>query len=127
MKLLIDMNLSPRWTTFLAASRIEAVHWSVIGKADTPDIEIMEYAKTNGYAVFTNDLDFGATLAATRADKPSVIQIRMGDVIPDSTAAPIISALHFLAADIENGALVTIDPRKARVTMLPLNERKDKK
>jgi len=51
----------------------------------------------------------------------------MGDVIPDSTAAPIISALHFLAADIENGALVTIDPRKARVTMLPLNERKVKK
>jgi len=121
MKLLIDMNLSPRWTAFLAASHIEAIHWSVIGKADAPDVEIMEYAKTNGYAVFTNDLDFGAILAVTHADKPSVIQIRMGDVIPDSTAAPIISALLYLAADIENGALVTIDPRKVRVTMLPLS------
>jgi uncharacterized protein (DUF433 family) len=28
---------------------IEAIHWSVIGKVDAPDIEIMEYAKTNGY------------------------------------------------------------------------------
>jgi len=119
MKLLIDMNLSPRWTAFFAESRIEAIHWSVIGKADAPDIEIMEYARTNDYAVFTNDLDFGAILAATRAEKPSVIQIRMGDVIPDSTAAPIVSALLHLAADIESGALVTIDPRKARVTLLP--------
>jgi predicted nuclease of predicted toxin-antitoxin system len=120
MKLLIDMNLSPRWTDFFASSHIEAIHWSVIGKADAPDIEIMEYAKANDYAVFTNDLDFGAILAATHADKPSVVQIRMGDVIPDSTAAPIVSALLYLAADIEKGALVTIDPRKARVTMLPL-------
>jgi len=120
MKLLIDMNLSPRWTAFFAARQIEAIHWSVIGKADAPDIEIMEYAKTNNYVVFTNDLDFGAILAATHADKPSVIQIRMGDVIPDTTAAPIISALLYLAADIENGALVTIDPHKARVTLLPL-------
>jgi predicted nuclease of predicted toxin-antitoxin system len=120
MKLLIDMNLSPRWTTFFAASHIEAIHWSVIGKTDSPDIEIMKYAKTNDYAVFTNDLDFGAILAATHADKPSVIQIRMGDVIPDSTADPIISAILYLANDIEKGAIVTIDPRKARVTMLPL-------
>jgi predicted nuclease of predicted toxin-antitoxin system len=68
MKLLIDMNLSPRWTAFLVANHIEAINWSVIGKADAPDVEIMEYAKTNDYVVFTNDLDFGAILAATHAD-----------------------------------------------------------
>lgn len=31
MKLIVDMNLSPRWVEFLAGAGIEAVHWSMIG------------------------------------------------------------------------------------------------
>jgi hypothetical protein len=31
-----------------------------------------------------------------------------------------MSALKLLTADIDKGALVTIDPRKTRVTLLPL-------
>jgi predicted nuclease of predicted toxin-antitoxin system len=31
MRLLIDMNLSPRWTDALAGFGIEATHWSEIG------------------------------------------------------------------------------------------------
>jgi hypothetical protein len=34
MKLLIDMNLSPRWVPFLAASQVEAIHWSSVGAAN---------------------------------------------------------------------------------------------
>jgi predicted nuclease of predicted toxin-antitoxin system len=34
-----------------------------IGTADAPDTEIMDYAHTHGYTVFTHDLDFGAILA----------------------------------------------------------------
>ena len=120
MKLLIDMNLSPRWVDFLATSQIEAIHWSAIGAADDPDSVIMEYAKTHEYAVFTNDLDFGTILAITHAGEPSVVQIRMGDVIPDDIAAYIVSALQRLTTEIETGALVTIDPRKTRITLLPL-------
>jgi predicted nuclease of predicted toxin-antitoxin system len=41
MKLLVDMNLSPRWVTLLADASIEAVHWSAIGAANAPDSEIM--------------------------------------------------------------------------------------
>ena len=114
------MNLSPRWVGFLTAFQIEAIHWSGIGAANAPDIEIMEYAKAHGYAVFTNDLDFGTILAVTHAGKPSVVQIRMGDVIPDNIVAFISSALRRVTAEIETGAIVTIDPRKIRVTLLPL-------
>jgi predicted nuclease of predicted toxin-antitoxin system len=120
MKLLIDMNLSPRWSAFFAASSIEAIHWSAIGAADAPDSGIMDYAREHNYTVFTHDLDFGAILALTHAGKPSVIQIRSGDVTPDNTAALVISALRSLAGDIEKGALLTIDPRKTRVNLLPL-------
>lgn len=33
MKLLVDMNLSPRWVKLLADADIEAIHWSSIGGA----------------------------------------------------------------------------------------------
>ena len=120
MKLLVDMNLSPKWVDYFASKNIEAVHWSVIGAVDSPDLEIMEYARNHNYTVFTHDLDFGAILAVTNAGKPSVIQIRMGTIIPDNAAAFVLSAMENLAADIENGALVTIDLRKTRVSLLPL-------
>lgn len=41
MKLLIDMNLSPRWVSFFAASQVEAVHWSSVGAVNATDLEIM--------------------------------------------------------------------------------------
>lgn len=40
------------------------------------DEEIMRWARENGYVVFTHDLNFGVILAATRAQSPSVIQVR---------------------------------------------------
>jgi len=39
MKLLVDMNLSPRWVPFLLDAAHEAVHWSTVGKADATDSE----------------------------------------------------------------------------------------
>jgi predicted nuclease of predicted toxin-antitoxin system len=120
MKLLIDMNLSPRWVDFFAAAGIKAVHWSSIGAADTADDAIIDYAAQGGFAVFTHDLDFGTFLAFTHAGRPSVVQLRMADVIPESTAALIMPALQKLSADIEKGALVTIDAHKIRLHLLPL-------
>ncbi|MDR1147568.1 MAG: DUF5615 family PIN-like protein [Spirochaetaceae bacterium] len=121
MKLLIDMNLSLICVDFFLPSHIEAVHWSAIGATDAPDGEIMDYAANHGFAVFTHDLDFGFLLAVTRAGRPSVIQIRIDDLFPDSTATPIVSILRQFAAEIEQGALVTIGPNKTRMRMLPLN------
>lgn len=78
MKLLVDMNLSPRWISFLSDAGWEATHWSKVGKADASDSEIMTFAAGNDYVVLTNDLDFAAILAASRDKKPSVAQIRAG-------------------------------------------------
>jgi predicted nuclease of predicted toxin-antitoxin system len=41
----------------------------------------MKWANDNGYVVFTHDLDFGALLATTHAQGPSVIQIRTQDIL----------------------------------------------
>ena len=62
MKILLDMNLPPIWASCLETGGHEAKHWSEIGANNAPDIEIMEWARTNGFVVFTHDLDFGALL-----------------------------------------------------------------
>lgn len=92
MKLLIDMNLSPRWARYFADAGIEAVHWSTLGAANAPDVETMSFARINDYVVLTHDLDFGAILAATQGLKPSVVQIRAEDVSPDVIGKMVVDA-----------------------------------
>ena len=84
MKILIDMNLSPDWTVSLREAGFESVHWSQVGDPKASDETIMNYALARGHVVFTHDLDFGAILAATHAEAPSVIQVRTQDVDPAS-------------------------------------------
>ena len=37
MKLLVDMNLSPRWISMLIDAGFEAVYWSTLGANNAPD------------------------------------------------------------------------------------------
>jgi predicted nuclease of predicted toxin-antitoxin system len=123
MKLLIDMNLSPRWVKTLAEAEIEASHWSSLGPVNASDADIMSFARTHGYAVLTHDLDFSAILAATQDAKPSVVQIRAADVRPETAGPVLIEALRQMAAQLEEGALLTIDPARARMRVLPLGSK----
>jgi len=82
MKIIIDMNLSPLWVQLLADAGHEVVHWSMIGEPNASDREIMAWARSNGFIVFTHDLDFGTILASTDAEAPSVFQIRTQDISP---------------------------------------------
>lgn len=123
MRLLIDMNLSPRWVGLLNGAGIEAAHWSTLGANNAPDSEIMAYAAAHGYVVLTHDLDFGSILAATHGEKPSVVQIRASDVSPDVVGRQVIIALGQMASELEEGALLTIDPNRTRLRVLPLQRR----
>ena len=120
-EILVDMNLSPKWTEFLTGNSIEAVHWSSIGSPDSPDTEIIAYAEAHDFTILIHDLDFGFFLAITCGKKPSIIQTRTGALGPDRIGAIVVSAIKRLAVDIEKGALVTINPRKTRVNLLPLH------
>jgi predicted nuclease of predicted toxin-antitoxin system len=120
MKLLVDMNLSPRWVKRLVEAGLEASHWSSVGAANASDAEIIAFARTNGYVVLTHDLDFSAILAATQGSKPSVVQIRSDDLRPETLGPILIEALRQMAAQLEEGALLTVDPARARLRVLPL-------
>jgi len=122
MKLLIDMNLSPQWVTVLEEAGWKTVHWSHIGRPNAPDQEIFDYAKLHGYVIFTHDLDFGAILAATNAEYPSVVQVRVQDVTPEHLSGFIVSALHQFKKHLDEGALITIDKKKSRARILPIRD-----
>jgi predicted nuclease of predicted toxin-antitoxin system len=124
MKLLVDMNLSPRWISMLIDAGIEAAHWSTLGANNAPDSLIMSYAHANDYVVLTHDLDFSAILAATHGEKPSVVQIRADDVSPDVIGKQVILALRQMASELEEGALLTVDPNRTRLRVLPLRQDK---
>lgn len=120
MKLLVDMNLAPRWVSLLTQADLEAVHWSDIGAVGASDVELMTYAATNGYIVLTHDLDFGTLLAVGQRSKPSVVQLRANDVRPQIIGTAVLTALAQMRAELEAGALVTVDVARTRVRVLPL-------
>jgi len=120
MKILIDMNLSPFWVPVLRQAGHQAVHWSKVGAPDAPDRLILDWAKTNGYVVFTHDLDFGAILAASQGLAPSVVQIRIQDVTPEICSGVLLDAITRFQGYLEKGSLVTVDENRARVRVLPL-------
>jgi predicted nuclease of predicted toxin-antitoxin system len=123
MKLIVDMNLSPRWVDLLVSAGFEAAHWSSLGAMDAPDTTIMAYAHDNDYVVLTHDLDFSAILAATHGIKPSVAQLRADDVNPDVIGQKTVRALKQMADELEQGALLTIEPNKTRLRLLPFQGR----
>lgn len=119
MKFLIDMNLSPGWIDVLTAEGWETVHWSTVGAHRATDESIMTWAREHAYVVVTHDLDFSALLAATRSVGPSVIQVRTQDVLPVALRSVRINAIKQFRRQLEEGALISIDPQRARARVLP--------
>jgi predicted nuclease of predicted toxin-antitoxin system len=120
MKVLIDMNLSPSWVQALEDRGFQALHWSSVGDGGAPDAVVLAWAKNNGYIVFTNDLDFGAILAITRAAAPSVIQVRTQDLSPVHLIDLVVRGLQQHEAALERGALISVDEQRLRSRVLPL-------
>ena len=108
MKILVDMNLSPRWVQFLADAGIEAIHWSQIGVGDAHDSDVLGWAAEHDHVVLTSDLDFGAILAATRDRRPSVLQLRSDVLAPEVMGPPVLTAIGQAHQELSDGALVSI-------------------
>ncbi len=80
----------------------------------------MTWAREHGFVVLTHDLDFTTLLATTSAAGPSVVQVRAQDVLPSHLVSLVVRAIRAQTAELNQGALVTIDDVSARVRVLPL-------
>lgn len=123
MKIVVDMNLSPRWAKFLADAGYEAVHWSQVGPGDASiDQHLMGWAAEQDHVVLSRDLDLAAILAATRNRKPSVVQLRSDVATADAIGAAVPRAIRQTHEELRNGAILSIDVTRARLRVLPLGE-----
>jgi predicted nuclease of predicted toxin-antitoxin system len=87
---------------------------------DAPDKNIIDWAKKHNYVIFTHDLDFGTALALTKAEKPSVVQVRTQNATILYLSNIVPPAIKTHADLLEKGALLVIDEDKKRIRILPV-------
>jgi predicted nuclease of predicted toxin-antitoxin system len=87
MKLLFDQNLSFKLCQNIADLFPESNHVRLLGLSEVTDRVLWDYAKTNGFTIVSQDVDF-AELAALLGSPPKVVWLRVGN---QSTA--VISTL----------------------------------
>lgn len=121
MKLLVDMNLTPRWVAFLEEAGWACKHWSVVGEARATDRLITNWARENEFVILTNDLDFPQIMAHTRDSRPSVVLLRGEPLTPEVRGSALLFALRRFEMELGVGAIATINwTGKLRIRLLPL-------
>jgi predicted nuclease of predicted toxin-antitoxin system len=80
----------------------------------------MEWARAEGYVIFTHGLDFSRMLALTRSEGPSVIQLRTQSVLPENAGPLVFAAIRQHGELLERGVLVVIDAASSRARILPI-------
>ena len=120
MKILADVNISPRVVAALRADGFDAVRVTEIMPATSTDEEILAEALRRGAIVVSQDQDFSALLAMSGAVQPSLVNLRVSFVDAARMARTLAAALRGTAEDLREGAIVTIDDAHVRVHRLPV-------
>ena len=121
MKFLVDENLSPRLCDALDDLGHEAVHVRDIGLKSASDVDVLARARADGAVLLSADTDFGAVLAASGADRPSVIIVRRSTERRTADLVALLGAnLPDLGDALEEGSIVVLDPDRIRIRKLPL-------
>lgn len=120
MRLLLDQGLPRSAARLLREAGVDTVHVGEIGYSDADDASILIRARDEERTVVTLDADFHALLALSRATSPSVIRIRMEGLYGQKAVDLIQAVLTRCHQDLEQGAMVTVHPRRIRIRWLPL-------
>ena len=124
MKFLIDNALSPALADLPQQAGHDAIHVRSVGLQHADDDAIFDRAAVEGRILVTADADFGTLLAVRSSRQPSVIQFRgEGSRKPDALARTLLANLPQLVDSLENGCIVTFEPARVRVRLLPIGPR----
>jgi predicted nuclease of predicted toxin-antitoxin system len=106
MKLLFDHNLSPRLVKQLADLYPDSTHVYLIGMDRVDDDVIWEYARNNGYAIVSKDVDH-TDKCLLRGFPPRVIWVRTGNC-PTRHIENLLRKHHNAILSFENDPIVGV-------------------
>jgi predicted nuclease of predicted toxin-antitoxin system len=86
MRLLFDQNLSFKLCQIVDDIFPGARHVRLLGLSEAGDSEIWDYARTNGFTIVSQDVDF-AEMAALFGFPPKVIWLRAGNQTTEAVSA----------------------------------------
>jgi predicted nuclease of predicted toxin-antitoxin system len=120
IRLLADMNISPKSVFALENQGWDIVRVSQLLPAAALDEEILEFARKENRTVITQDLDFSALLALGGHDRPSLLTLRLSDTDPEFVTARLLEVLPLVEEKLNEGCVVVIQNVTVRLRMLPI-------
>jgi predicted nuclease of predicted toxin-antitoxin system len=121
-RFLLDANLSPRNSAYLAATfGFDAIDLMSLGLTHLDDTEVIEMAKREGRIIITEDLDFGKLYYRYERGRVGIIVLRLRV----QSAAAVNRVLGRFFADPVTASIpldrsiVVIDDARVRVTTEP--------
>lgn len=123
MKLLLDQGLPRTAAELLRTAGLDALHTGEVGLAEATDAEIIAYCAQQGRVIATLDADFHALLAVSGAAEPSVIRLRIEGLRAEALAGLLQHVAAEFAAELDSGALLSVQERSVRIRLLPIGSR----
>jgi predicted nuclease of predicted toxin-antitoxin system len=121
LKFLADINVSRRVVARLREEGFDVVRASELMDARSPDVNLIQEAQRLGAVLISHDQDFTAILATSGAVAPSLINLRVSQLLGvEPLARRIAAVLRATEPDLVAGAIVTLDDAGVRIHNLPV-------
>jgi len=120
MNFLADMGISMSTVTWLQSLGHDVVHVRQIKMQASSDEAILTFARDQKRIVLTCDLDFGALMAASGGNLPSVIIFRLDNERPENINVRLDAVLTASEKELEDGCVVSVEDKNYRVRHLPI-------
>lgn len=120
MRFLVDVCLSREVAEAIAPNAEACTHWLDVGPDSASDATIMRWCSEHGHVLITADQDFGTLLKYSGDKGPSVILLRTADHAPAKVVRLVLDAIRRFAPELEEGCLIALDERSARLRRLPI-------